>query len=275
MLKKEKILIADDSEEVLIYTTMSVESMGYEAIKAENGKEAIDLVNQHKPDLIILDWKMPEMDGLEATKQLKNNPKTKDIPIIMITGTNESSEFMAEALEMGVNDFIRKPFDKIELQARIKSLLKQAKYQQQIIENKNKELTHSIAQLTYTIDFQNIILAKLENLSKNTDDQETKNIINELISKIKVNDKFNPIKNLHKNYISKNNNFTTSLLSKHTNLTSSEIKLCMLLRQHLDTKEIAGLVYQTYDSVRVSRNRLRKKLNLVKTDNLANYLMMF
>ena len=270
---KEKILIADDSMEVLTYTAMAVEFMGYDVVKAKDGREAVDLAHFHLPDLIILDWKMPVLDGLEVTQSLKNSTPTKEIPIIMITGTIEGSEFMAKALEKGVNDFIRKPFDRIELQARIRSLLKQAKYLKKIIDNRNIEFSFSEAQLAYTTEFQYAILSKLEFLSKNVENKETISLIDELISKIKTNKKLSPFNNLYKYYSDVSSDFKACLLSKHTNLTPSEIKLCMLLRQNLDTKEIATLVSQSYDSVRVSRNRLRKKLNLLHTDNLPNYLL--
>ncbi len=274
-MKQELVLIANDSEDVLAFTSLAVEMMGYAVIKATNGKDAVELTFNKHPDLIIIDWKMPVMNGLEATKLLRESNLFKDIPIIMITGTNESSVLMAQAMEAGVNDFIRKPFDRIELKARIKSQLKQASFVKQIIEIKNNQLNQTAIQLANTLDFQKSILSKLETLSKDVDNTEVLNNINEIIAKIKINTKLNPFETLNKEFLEINNNFTSDLLSKHPNLTPAEIKLCMLLRLNLDTKEISILTFQTYDSVRVSRTRLREKLNLTSSDNLVNYLMQF
>lgn len=274
-MNKELILIADDTDIVLAFTAISLQMMGYEAIKAVNGKEAIEKVLLHKPDLIILDWKMPVMDGVEATKILKANPQTMNTPIIMITGTNESAESMAFAMTAGVNEFIRKPFDKIELEARIKSQLKQANYIKEIIDIKNKELNKKAIELAYHIEFQNKIVEKLDILIENVDNEVIKKLIIELIDETKLREKLNPLNGLQNQFTDINSYFTSNLLATHPALTPAEIKLCMLLRLNLDTKEIAALSFQTYDSVRVSRSRLREKLNLDSSENLVNYLMRF
>lgn len=274
-MKKELILIADDSDIVLAFTTMCVEIMGYDVIQAVNGKEAIDKTFAQMPDLIIMDWKMPVMDGLEATKILKANPKTRNIPIIMITGTNETAEYMSKAMAAGVNEFLRKPFDKIELEARIKSQIRQANYIKEIIEIKNNELNKKAIELAFNIDFQNKIVEKLEVLLENVEAEAAKKLINELIEGIKLKYKLNPLNGLQNQFTEINSNFATNLLTSHPNLTPAEIKLSMLLCLNLDTKEIASLSFQTYDSVRVSRTRLREKLNLNPSDNLVNYMMIF
>jgi len=274
-MKKELILIADDTDIVLAFTTMSVEMMGYDVITAVNGKEALEKTYIHKPDLIILDWKMPVMDGFETTMILKSNPKTKDIPIIMITGTNEASEYMAKAMDAGVSEFLRKPFDKIELEARIKSQIKQANYFKEIIEIKNNELNKKAIEIAFNLDFQNKIVEKLEAVVEKVENDEAKMQINELIESTKLKDKLNPLNGLHAQFAEINSNFTSNLIAAHPNLTPAEIKLSMLLRLNLDTKEIASLSFQTYDSVRVSRTRLREKLNLDGSENLVNYMMKF
>ena len=274
-MKQELILVADDSDAVLAYTSLAIEMMGYTIIKASNGKDAVDLAFKNHPDLIIIDWKMPVMDGLEATKLIRESASCKNTPIIMITGTDESSMLMANAMEVGVNDFIRKPFDRIELKARIKSELKQANYLKQIVEIKNNELIHTAIQLANTLDFQKSLLSKLSILIDKVNTEEAKVLINEIISRIKINEKFNSLDNLNKQFTEINSNFTTNLLSNHPHLTPAEIKLSMLLRLNLDTKEISILTFQTYDSVRVSRTRLREKLNLIPSVNLVNYLMQF
>jgi len=275
MNNKELILIADDNFEVLTFTAMAVEMMGYSAIKAVNGKEALEKAQEHKPDLIIIDWKMPVMDGIEATTCLRNDKHCKDIPIIMITGTNETTELMAEAMEKGVNDFLRKPFIRLELQARIKSLLKQSKYLKQIVEFKNNELNNAALQLAHSIEQRNTILSHLEAIIDITEKPETQAAVSELINKINISTIINPFDKIQAQFTDLNKDFLSNILEVHPKLTPAEIKLCMLLRLNLDTKEIAALLFQTYDSVRVSRTRLREKLNLETSENLVNYIIKF
>jgi len=118
-----KILIADDEPlNLLLYSEM-LKSDGYSSVTAKDGLAAIEQAVGEIPNLIILDWNMPRLDGLGALKEIKNNPLTRDIPAIMITGIMTSPENLKTALEAGAIDFLRKPFDKIELLARVKSML--------------------------------------------------------------------------------------------------------------------------------------------------------
>lgn len=275
MYNKELILIADDNEEVLNYTALAVEMMGYNVMTCMDGNAAYEKTILNNPGLIILDWKMPVMDGMQAAKLIRQHPASKDIPIILITGTDNTSELMAEALECGVNDFLRKPFIRLELQARIKSLLRQAYYMKQIIELKNNELNNYAIQLAQAIELQNLTLTHLEEIFKKAECADLKESITSLINKIKVADKTNPLDKLHKQFVEIHKDFVSNLLLKHPALTPAEIKLSMLLRMNLDTKEIAALSFQTYDSVRVSRTRLREKLNLAPEEKLNVYLMQF
>jgi PAS domain S-box-containing protein len=122
-MAEAKILIADDEPlNLLLYSEM-LKSEGYLCINAKDGLTAIDLAVSEMPDLIILDWNMPRLNGLEALKRIKNIPETKEIPLIMITGIMTSPENLKSALEAGAIDFLRKPFDKIELLARVGSML--------------------------------------------------------------------------------------------------------------------------------------------------------
>lgn len=144
---QQTILIADDDRVnlLLIEKILIQNDANYHVIKALNGKEAVELANSHKPDLILLDWDMPVMSGIDAIQKLKSNFETKHIPIIMETGL-ASSENLKEALKSGAIDYIIKPIDRIELLARIKSALllhetlKEVKYQKQRIEEQIDEL---------------------------------------------------------------------------------------------------------------------------------------
>ncbi|MBU1099412.1 MAG: hybrid sensor histidine kinase/response regulator [Bacteroidetes bacterium] len=120
------ILLVDD-EPAIIRTLVSylaeMEDETVDILTASNGKIAIEVATEKKPDLILMDWNMPEMSGVNALEQLKLQPETRDIPVVMVTSIT-ASEYLAVAFELGAHDYIRKPVDKLELLARLKSLLK-------------------------------------------------------------------------------------------------------------------------------------------------------
>jgi len=120
-----KILIVDDQPDNLdvIVRFIEEDNSPYELLQALNAEIAIKIAKTELPDLIITDWEMPGMDGIELIKTLKQNEATKDIPVIMCTGVMTSSENLHTALMAGAVDYIRKPVDKIELIARVKSML--------------------------------------------------------------------------------------------------------------------------------------------------------
>jgi len=121
--KVPKILVADDEEHIQRILEVRLKSAGYEVIKASNGKEAVALVMREKPDLIIMDIMMPEMDGFQATKILKSRLETALIPIMMLTAKKDVDSEL-KGIDMGADDYMTKPFDGQRLLARIKMLLR-------------------------------------------------------------------------------------------------------------------------------------------------------
>ena len=117
----ERILFADDDLEIQDVVKSILTKVGYETIVAKDGAEALRLAEETNPDLIILDYVMPIMEGIEACKMLKLNPKTNHIPVIMVTAYGSEKE---NSLSAGAVDFITKPVDKTDLLLRIKSILK-------------------------------------------------------------------------------------------------------------------------------------------------------
>ncbi len=127
-MKKHKILVIDDQPDNLkiIVDYLKESGTDYNILKAPNGKIACKIAKKKMPDLIITDWEMPEMNGIETINYLKTNDKTKDIPIIMASGVMIRSKNLKMALEAGAVDYIKKPIDKTELIARVHSMLKLA-----------------------------------------------------------------------------------------------------------------------------------------------------
>ncbi len=141
-MQTPKILIVDDEMVHLDAIIDVIEDVdwNYEVFSAFNGKTALEIARKELPDLIISDWEMPVMDGIELIEHLKNDSKTADIPVIMCTGIMTTSENLETALNVGAVDYVRKPVDKIELIARIKANLHLAEKHSEVKEL-NKALT--------------------------------------------------------------------------------------------------------------------------------------
>ena len=123
--KRERpmLLVADDEDDMRKILVKRLETEGYQVITAINGKEAVELATREKPDLVIMDVMMPEMDGFEATRALRSSLETAVIPVLMLTAKRDSESELA-GLDAGADDYITKPFDKDKLLARIRMLLK-------------------------------------------------------------------------------------------------------------------------------------------------------
>jgi signal transduction histidine kinase len=120
--KTDHILVVDDSPDNLFLVQTILEEEGYEISLAEDGRVALDLIEQSPPDLVLLDVMMPEMDGFEVTKRIRENPKLPFMPILLITAFDQPS--VVKGLDSGADDFIRKPVEVDELLARVRSLLR-------------------------------------------------------------------------------------------------------------------------------------------------------
>ncbi len=106
---KKKILIVEDEESLLKLESILLTSKGYDVEGAMNGQSALESVANFKPDLVLLDIMIPEIDGFEVCKRIKNNPATKDIPVIMLTA-KKSREDMSRGEQVGADWYITKPF---------------------------------------------------------------------------------------------------------------------------------------------------------------------
>lgn len=125
--KKENVpatvLIVDDNQQNLELLQAYLDDMDCKTITASNGAEALEIVKKRPPDLILLDVMMPKMSGFEVCRRIKNNPKTTEIPIIMVTALTELGD-IERGLDSGTDDFISKPVNKWELTTRVKTMLK-------------------------------------------------------------------------------------------------------------------------------------------------------
>ena len=120
-MAKKKILVVEDDRDISELITYNLEREGYEVACLYDGGQVVDFVNKRKPELIILDLMLPEVDGIEICRTLKSDQATKNIPIIMLTAKSEEADVVV-GLQMGADDYIPKPFSPKVLVARIKAI---------------------------------------------------------------------------------------------------------------------------------------------------------
>jgi len=120
---KEKILVVDDEEDILELLKYNLSREGYQVFCTTSGEKTLTLVKTETPDLIVLDLMLPGMDGLEVARQLKDNPHTKNVPIVMLTAKGEEADIVT-GLELGADDYVTKPFSPRILLARVRAVLR-------------------------------------------------------------------------------------------------------------------------------------------------------
>ncbi len=155
---KKTILIVDDEKMIINLLTHNLEKEGYNVIEAKDGLEAIDVAQEKKPDLILLDIMLPKLDGLSVCKRIKN---MMNVPILMVTAKDEELDKIL-GLELGADDYITKPFSVRELLARVKANLRKAdvlletekeeKNEDENVENKEIKRTNVIKVGVLTLD---------------------------------------------------------------------------------------------------------------------------
>ncbi len=117
-----KVLIADDDETIRMLIRVLLQRAGFDVTEAKNGQEALSLATELRPALLIIDSMMPVMDGMETIARLRDDPATKDIPTLMLSGRRGSDDIVS-ALREGADDYITKPFDRAELIERVRRLI--------------------------------------------------------------------------------------------------------------------------------------------------------
>ena len=122
-MARARILVVDDEaaqREIIVY---NLEAAGFEVMSADNGEDAVLMVQEEHPNVVVLDWMMPKLSGLEVCRQLRSNKETKEIPIILLSARSEDVD-KVRGLEIGADDYVSKPFSVVELMARINAQLR-------------------------------------------------------------------------------------------------------------------------------------------------------
>jgi diguanylate cyclase (GGDEF)-like protein len=120
------ILVVDDDEDIARFVQFNLKVHGFEVMSARDGQEALEVIEQRRPDLAVVDWMMPRMDGVELTRKLRAQPLTSALPVIMLTARGMTVDKVV-GLTAGVDDYLVKPFDTAELIARVTSTLRRNK----------------------------------------------------------------------------------------------------------------------------------------------------
>jgi DNA-binding response OmpR family regulator/DNA-binding CsgD family transcriptional regulator len=294
-----KILIADDDPNQLRIITESLieHNPDFNLLIATNGQTAYEIAQSNKPDLFLVDWEMPKLNGIETIKMLKSNELTMGIPVIMITGMHPEVEKLKQAMDAGAIDFISKPFNKVELISRINAHLKNIGIQKklvaqaELINEQEKEIIQKEkeilkAELLYhqkqlTINTISIIkhsellqsfTGEINTLIPHTDD-EGKKIIKSLIAKLDD-------KSSERNWIEfefcfekVHPDFYTKLVKAIPGISTREKRLCAFLKMNMSSREIAAITFQTQNAIDVAKHRIRKKAGITTDEDFTNFLI--
>ena len=169
-----KILIVDDAADIRAYISMTLEQWGFEVEVACNGLTALQLIHQKAIQLVISDWMMPEMDGLELCRKLRSSDFGHYVYLIVLTAKTKSDD-MVTGLSAGADDFISKPIDTEILKARIKSAIRVIEMENKLAEknrflrNQNKDIKTAYDQLDANVSEMQKILGETEVITLETD----------------------------------------------------------------------------------------------------------
>ena len=292
------LLVDDDPEHLMILTGHLIShNPEYQLLIATNGRSGYEISVKKLPDLILMDWEMPQINGVEAIRMIKADEKARAIPIIMITGTEYDSAKLKDAMEAGAIDFIRKPYNPVELIARImtqirhldinrklleqqeivirqeKELLSKEKaILEQEIENQKKQLAMNALNMIRQGELGQSVINGLKNVFPHTS-PEGRSMLNALISQL--NDKSN--EHLQEEFEicfeKVHSDFYANLTRSIPDISIREKRLCAFLRMNMTTKEIAAITYQTPNAIDVAKFRLRKKTGTENDEGFMRFLM--
>lgn len=123
MSVKPYIIVAEDEDALSTLLQYNLEKEGYEVGVAIDGDEALMMINERQPDLLVCDWMMPKVSGIEVTRRLRAQTETRNLPIVMLTARSEETDRI-RGLDTGADDYVIKPFSMVELVARIRAVLR-------------------------------------------------------------------------------------------------------------------------------------------------------
>jgi DNA-binding response OmpR family regulator/DNA-binding CsgD family transcriptional regulator len=294
-----RILIIDDDPAAIAVLELMLKRAGYGIYSSTQPLMVIDTLINHPVELIILDWQMPERDGIEVLKDIRNYPEFNDIPVIIASGIHTYSSDLKSALNFGAMDYLRKPINEQELEARVSNAFRIINYHKKTIDLamdlKNKQLENTetkarllqneldkkeremIAAAINIIQNKKFITCLKSDLfeSKIKFDIQQQRLLKQVFSKYDNMANSLNWELFEKRFVELNSNFYDSLLNESSTLTWGELRLCALFRVGFSLKEIAALNYSNYDAVRKAVYRIRKKLGINEKTDINLYLQKY
>lgn len=280
--QNKNLLVVDDSVDNREFVVDLLLQMApsINVLVAKSGKHALQILEKKPIHIILLDWEMPEMTGLELLQLLQQNAVYQQIPVVMYTGAMTATHDLSQALSCGAIDFLRKPADPIELLARLDSILRQKEAEQARKHAEQQLLQQEITLLRQEMNSYLLLLSR-----KNEALLDIKTRCEELAANKEI-----PPKNFTQTIdrLLEQDDYWESFLQKFNrtdahfiqqlaicapDISPAELRLAVLIRLGMDNKAIANLLHISAEGVKKSRYRLRKKLNLEQDDNLDKYLM--
>lgn len=280
-MEKNTLLIVDDDKQSLqtlnYYLEKSPET--YQILSAINGEVAFKILENRIPELVITDWDMPKMNGLELIQKIRQHKPTKDLPVIVVTGVNISPEHLKQALDVGATDFLAKPVNRIELYARTQAALKMyralclVKEQRQIIEDqKNRELSSQTIEITQKRHLLSSISEQVQDIAQGLKGKAKTKMrqLEKLIqSNLKQQNHWDTFKihfeNVHPH-------FFAQMSKKCAQLSQTDLRHCAYLKIGLSNKEIAQILNITTTSVITHHYRIKKKMKIDGDIKLADFI---
>ncbi len=287
------IMIVDDEQENIDIVRRKLQDAPYRCSSETDTELAFAAVVNNVPDLIVMDWQMPGMSGIEMIQRFKRNERSAKIPVIIMTGLMKESVHLQEAFDAGASDYIRKPVDTLELRSRIAAILElraeqskrllleqelHAQKQQHLhreIERKKRELTEITVQLVSNNRLTDQFIKTLEKMIDGSFGQLTRSAIDRQVTMFKKELFKLQWATIEEKFIGNDYHFKEELMRRYPDLTVNDVKLAILYHLKMSNKEISEITFISYEGVRKARTRLRKKLNLDSSVNLGEYLCDF
>jgi DNA-binding response OmpR family regulator len=291
--KRYNILVIDDEQENTEIILRHLDPAVFRCTGENNSEKAFDIAFRTLPDLIIMDWQMPVVSGIDLLKKLRGNKTVGSIPVIIMSDIMTEHEQIRRASDVGAVDFIKKPVDLAELNTRVTLILafrkeqkarlelereiflRHKEYLQSDIEQKAKELTDLTAHAagnngkSHNGHSKEGTGAKVNSLT--FDPQE----IDKHLTMFKKELFSLHWTSIEQKFLENHSKFKTGLMERNPRLTDNDMKLSLLYRMNLSNKEISQMTHVSYEGIRKARTRLRKKLSLESHIDLTEFLKNF
>lgn len=291
----KRILIIDDDPDnrATAVRFLDVVPGAYDVYSCPDGETGISVAMDEQPDLVLLDWQMTGLDGLEVLKRLKGEAATEHIPVIMYTGIMTDSGSLRQALELGAYDFLRKPVEPVEMEARINAAIRLVQAHREKIEAEKRIIALQKEQVELELnskkreatDYALFLSRKNETLIEISEKlkeilwdkhlpAEHARSLSELVREISASltgmqghEKFTEMfHGLHPSFID-------NALKINNDLTANDLKLLRFIKLDFSNKEISALLNVTPAAIEKSKYRLKQKLDLGSEQSLHDLVV--